>query len=170
MDNSLSEHFLEWAGRSQAKLKDKAGRTWSLECEKMIGVTYWACEESDDCLFLSYNFEGEHALTGYFTKDSDNEGVPVQKVPCNDVDNLNDLTKRFLSSAEALLCAFPQEQKAVAKRKVSIYLPDQILEEVKEQSLRQDRSVSWLLQRAWKLSKSTIQSYPVGSWGDSDPK
>lgn len=56
------------------------------------------------------------------------------------------------------------------KRKVSIYLPEKILKEIKEQSLLQDRSVSWLLQRAWALSKKDVQSYAVGIPSDSDTK
>ena len=46
------------------------------------------------------------------------------------------------------------------KRKQSLYFPEAYLEEIKEESLRQDRSMSWLVQKAWEIARETIRSFP----------
>ena len=35
-----------------------------------------------------------------------------------------------------------------------------MLEEIKGEVNRQDRSISWLLQTAWRMSREDIQNYP----------
>jgi len=52
------------------------------------------------------------------------------------------------------------------KRKQSLYFPDTMLQEMKEEAARLDRSLSWVVQRAWKLSKDTIRQLP--SMGDAE--
>lgn len=46
------------------------------------------------------------------------------------------------------------------KRKQSLYFPDDYLEEIKAESLRQDRSMSWLVQKAWEIARETILAFP----------
>ncbi len=46
------------------------------------------------------------------------------------------------------------------KRKRSFYLPEEFIEEMEKEALRLDRSVSWILQRAWIEAKDKIKSYP----------
>lgn len=46
------------------------------------------------------------------------------------------------------------------KRKQSVYLPLEMLDEIQAEAHRQDRSLSWLLQHAWKLSREQIRKYP----------
>ncbi|GAB4293572.1 MAG: hypothetical protein Kow0090_07950 [Myxococcota bacterium] len=46
------------------------------------------------------------------------------------------------------------------KRKQSLYFPEDMLEEIKVEALRQDRSLSWVIQQAWKIAKPTIQQFP----------
>jgi uncharacterized small protein (TIGR04563 family) len=41
-----------------------------------------------------------------------------------------------------------------------LYFPDDYLEEIKKESLRQDRSMSWLVQKAWELSRERILGFP----------
>jgi len=45
-------------------------------------------------------------------------------------------------------------------RKRSIYLKPEMLEELVSEAKRQDRSVSWLLQQAWSLSRTRIMKLP----------
>lgn len=45
-------------------------------------------------------------------------------------------------------------------RKKSVYLPDDILAEVEAEAKRQDRSVSWLIQKAWQVAAPTITKFP----------
>lgn len=46
------------------------------------------------------------------------------------------------------------------KRKQSLYFPEEYLEEIRQESLRQDRSMSWLVQKAWEIARETIVHFP----------
>ena len=46
------------------------------------------------------------------------------------------------------------------KRKQSLYFPEKMLEEIKREALRQDRSLSWIVQRAWTISREDIRKFP----------
>ena len=46
------------------------------------------------------------------------------------------------------------------KRKQSLYFPETMLQEIKDEAARLDRSLSWIVQRAWKLSRTDIQKLP----------
>ncbi len=52
-------------------------------------------------------------------------------------------------------------------RKQSLYFPEGMLQEMKEEAARLDRSLSWVVQRAWKLAKPEIAHLPsMGDAGD----
>jgi uncharacterized small protein (TIGR04563 family) len=44
--------------------------------------------------------------------------------------------------------------------KVSIYFPDDMIKDLINERRRTDRSVSWLVIRAWKLAKKEIKALP----------
>ena len=46
------------------------------------------------------------------------------------------------------------------KRKQSLYFPEEMLEEIKEEAARLDRSLSWIVQRAWKIARVEIKRLP----------
>jgi uncharacterized small protein (TIGR04563 family) len=46
------------------------------------------------------------------------------------------------------------------KRKQSLYFPEEMLQEIMAEATRQDRSLSWIVQKAWKLARKDICSYP----------
>ena len=46
------------------------------------------------------------------------------------------------------------------KRKQSLYFPEDMLKEIQEEATRQDRSLSWIVQKAWKIARTEIQKYP----------
>jgi uncharacterized small protein (TIGR04563 family) len=46
------------------------------------------------------------------------------------------------------------------KRKQSLYFPVEMLKEIEHHALRQDRSVSWIVQQAWKIARPTIDKMP----------
>lgn len=48
----------------------------------------------------------------------------------------------------------------MAKKKLTLYFPEEMVEKTKQEALRQDRSVSWVFEMAWKMSQDTIQSMP----------
>ena len=45
-------------------------------------------------------------------------------------------------------------------RKQTLYFPVDMLEEIHSEAKRQDRTLSWLIQQAWKISKADIQKTP----------
>lgn len=46
------------------------------------------------------------------------------------------------------------------KRKQSLYFPEAMLDEMKEEATRLQRSLSWVVQRAWKLAKKEVKKLP----------
>jgi uncharacterized small protein (TIGR04563 family) len=62
------------------------------------------------------------------------------------------------------------------KRKRSLYFPDNILREMQSEAKRQERSLSWIVQYAWRIARSELMRLPsVGSSGfhdedDRDPQ
>lgn len=47
-----------------------------------------------------------------------------------------------------------------SKNKKTIYIPDPLLRELEAEAKRQDRTVSWLIKRAWLESRDKIKQYP----------
>lgn len=45
-------------------------------------------------------------------------------------------------------------------RKQSLYFPEEMLVEIQREALRQDRSISWIVQQAWKISRAEIKKMP----------
>ena len=46
------------------------------------------------------------------------------------------------------------------KRKQSLYFPEDMLREIQEEANRQDRSLSWIVQQAWKIARGEIMRFP----------
>jgi len=46
------------------------------------------------------------------------------------------------------------------KRKQSLYFPEDMLKEIQDEATRQDRSLSWVVQQAWKIARERIKAYP----------
>jgi uncharacterized small protein (TIGR04563 family) len=46
------------------------------------------------------------------------------------------------------------------KRKQSLYFPEEMLNEIVAEAARQDRSLSWIVQKAWKIARKEIKKYP----------
>jgi uncharacterized small protein (TIGR04563 family) len=47
------------------------------------------------------------------------------------------------------------------KRKQSLYFPEEMLKEIQEEANRQDRSLSWVVQQAWKIARDRIKAFPA---------
>ncbi len=45
-------------------------------------------------------------------------------------------------------------------RKQSLYFPEDMLEEIQREAHRQDRSLSWIVQQAWKLARAEMKKIP----------
>ncbi len=46
------------------------------------------------------------------------------------------------------------------KRKQSLYFPEEMLREIQHEANRQDRSMSWIVQQAWKVARGEITRFP----------
>jgi uncharacterized small protein (TIGR04563 family) len=46
------------------------------------------------------------------------------------------------------------------KRKQSLYFPEEMLKEIQEEANRQDRSLSWVVQQAWRIARGEIKRFP----------
>ncbi len=51
------------------------------------------------------------------------------------------------------------------RRKQSLYFPEDMLREIQESATRMDRSLSWVIQQAWKLARGQLAKVP----GINDP-
>ena len=47
------------------------------------------------------------------------------------------------------------------KRKQTLYFPEEMLKEIQEEATRQDRSLSWVVQQAWKIARERIKGFPA---------
>lgn len=47
------------------------------------------------------------------------------------------------------------------KKKQSIYFPEDMLKEMREESKRLDRSLSWTVQKAWEMAKERIKDTKI---------
>ena len=53
-----------------------------------------------------------------------------------------------------------QADKTADKRKQSLYFPEEMLADIKREALRQDRSLSWIVQQAWRIAREDIKKFP----------
>lgn len=71
---------------------------------------------------------------------------------------------------EGLIAMSENNSKGSDKRKQSLYFPEAMLQEIKDEAARLDRSLSWIVQRAWKLARTEIKKIPsVNDIGDDEP-
>lgn len=60
----------------------------------------------------------------------------------------------------------------VETRRQNLYFPADMLAELQKEATRQDRSISWLMQQAWKLARAELRRIPSTTDylpGDDDP-
>lgn len=56
------------------------------------------------------------------------------------------------------------------KRKVTLYFNSTMLAETQKEAIRQDRSISWIIQAAWRLAREEVRRLPAGAASaDSGP-
>ena len=46
------------------------------------------------------------------------------------------------------------------RRKQTLYFPEEMLKEIASEAARQDRSLSWVIQKAWRLARGEIKRAP----------
>jgi uncharacterized small protein (TIGR04563 family) len=47
------------------------------------------------------------------------------------------------------------------KRKVTLYFNSSMLAETQKEAIRQDRSVSWIIQAAWRIARDEVKRMPT---------
>lgn len=60
------------------------------------------------------------------------------------------------------------DMTASDKRKQSLYFPEEMLKEIAAAATRQDRSLSWIMQQAWKAARKDLMSIPSVSDSTAD--
>lgn len=59
------------------------------------------------------------------------------------------------------------------RRKQSLYFPEEMLTEIKHEAARLDRSLSWVVQRVWRLARAKLKEVPSSNDGSTslpDPR
>jgi uncharacterized small protein (TIGR04563 family) len=46
------------------------------------------------------------------------------------------------------------------KKKVTLYFTSAVLGETHQEAIRQDRSISWIMQAAWRLAREEVRRLP----------
>ncbi len=49
------------------------------------------------------------------------------------------------------------------KKKVTLYFNAAMLAETQKEALRQDRSISWIIQAAWRIARDEVKRMPAGA-------
>ncbi|QED26011.1 TIGR04563 family protein [Microvenator marinus] len=47
-----------------------------------------------------------------------------------------------------------------AKKKLTLYFSEDLLEDARIEAERQDRSISWVLEQAWKMARERMKDVP----------
>ncbi len=53
-----------------------------------------------------------------------------------------------------------RKESKTDKRKQSLYFPESMLVEIKLEAQRLNRSLSWVIQRAWKVARKNVRELP----------
>lgn len=53
-----------------------------------------------------------------------------------------------------------QVKRKSDKRKQSLYFPEDMLKEIAAEAARLDRSLSWIMQRAWQIARKDLRKIP----------
>jgi uncharacterized small protein (TIGR04563 family) len=52
------------------------------------------------------------------------------------------------------------DERRSDKRKQSLYFPEDMLQEIIAEAARLDRSLSWIMQRAWQIARKDLRKIP----------
>ena len=80
------------------------------------------------------------------------------------IDGSSELSDKHTDFSTSYSLAKPRENTHMAgtdKRKQSLYFPEEMLKEIQEEANRQDRSLSWVVQQAWKIARERIKAFPA---------
>jgi uncharacterized small protein (TIGR04563 family) len=55
------------------------------------------------------------------------------------------------------------------KKKVTLYFNAAVLGETQHEAIRQDRSISWIIQAAWRIARDEVRRLPGYGQNPADP-
>lgn len=61
----------------------------------------------------------------------------------------------------------PVVPSSSTKKKVTLYFNAPMLAETQKEAIRQDRSISWIIQAAWRKAREEIKRLPAVGQGDA---
>jgi uncharacterized small protein (TIGR04563 family) len=64
----------------------------------------------------------------------------------------------------------PKDSRGVpasTKRKVTLYFNSVMLAETQHEAIRQDRSISWIIQAAWRKARDEVRKLPTATRSDT---
>lgn len=67
---------------------------------------------------------------------------------------------RMLGEVKKIPTLEHEPMSTTDKRKQSLYFPEEMLQEIQHEANRQDRSLSWIVQQAWRIARSEIARFP----------
>jgi uncharacterized small protein (TIGR04563 family) len=70
-----------------------------------------------------------------------------------------DLPRRW--SFDGKPAEYQEAISMAAKVKLTLYFPEEMLQEAQQEAERQDRSISWIVQQAWRLAREHIRRFPA---------
>lgn len=83
--------------------------------------------------------------------------VSVSEFP---IDLLRSLRKIWRTNKIYIFASLGVNMAKSDKRKQSLYFPEKMLGEIQHEAMRQDRSLSWIVQKAWQIARLEIAKYP----------
>ena len=66
----------------------------------------------------------------------------------------------------------PKDSRVVSpstKKKVTLYFNAAMLAETQREAIRQDRSISWIIQAAWRRARDEVRRLPAVGHVDAEP-
>jgi uncharacterized small protein (TIGR04563 family) len=55
------------------------------------------------------------------------------------------------------------------RQKQSLYFPQQMLDEIRSAAARMDRSLSWIVKKAWKIARARVMAIPSANAAPEAP-
>jgi len=59
-------------------------------------------------------------------------------------------------------------RREMRAEKMSLYIPGEVLADIRAEARRQQRSVSWLIRSAWRLARKGIDALPAAPEWDTE--
>lgn len=86
--------------------------------------------------------------------------VDVGQARTEEVQRVETLHRSRRNARSHNLIPVVKEDVVASKKKMTLYFSEEIINETKQEALRQDRSLSWIMEVAWKIARERLQGMP----------